>query len=110
MELRNQKQDKFFIVKVSGRMDAISAPEFEKSCLEWIRQGESTLLVDLTELEYMSSAGLRSILVVGKKLKSVGGSLSFSSLAPTVAHVFSISNFASMFPVYESLERALGNS
>ncbi len=110
MELNGYKQDKYFIVKAGGRMDALSAPEFEKSCLEWIQQGESALVVDLAGLEYMSSAGLRSILVVGKKLKSVGGSLAFSSLAPNVAHVFSISSFGAMFKVYGSLEEALGNS
>jgi anti-anti-sigma factor len=108
MELNSYRQDKFFVIKVSGRMDATTAPEFEQSCLEWIGQGESMLVVDLQGLEYMSSAGLRSILVVGKKLKSAGGSLSFSSLTPNVAHVFSISSFASMFPVHESLEEALG--
>ena len=108
MELNSYKQDKIFVVKVSGRMDATTAPEFEKSCLEWIGQGESVLVVDLEELEYMSSAGLRSILVVGKKLKSAGGMISFSSLKQNVSHVFSISNFASMFKVYDSLEQALG--
>jgi anti-anti-sigma factor len=110
MELKSQKQGEFFIVRVSGRLDAISAPDFEKSCLEWVQQGESTFVVDLEGLEYMSSAGLRSILLVGKRLKSVGGSLCFSSLRPNVAHVFSISNFVSMFPVHDSLEKALGNS
>jgi anti-anti-sigma factor len=110
MQLNGYKQDAFFIVKVSGRMDAITAPEFEKTCLEWIQQGESTLVVDLEGLQYMSSAGLRSILVVGKKLKSVGGSFSFCSLTSNVAHVFSISNFDSMFPVHDSLHKALGKA
>jgi anti-anti-sigma factor len=72
-----------------------------------MQQGETTFVVDLEGVEYMSSAGLRSILVVGKKLKTLGGSLSFSSLMPNVAHVFSISSFGSMFPVYDSLEKAL---
>ncbi len=58
----------------------------------------------------MSSAGLRSILVVGKRLKSTGGSLSFSSLTANVAHVFSISSFGSMFTVHDSLDKALGKS
>jgi anti-anti-sigma factor len=110
MELNGCKQKEFFVVEVSGRMDAVTAPDFEKSCLEWIGQGETRMVVDLKSLEYMSSAGLRSILIVGKKLKSAGGTLSFSSLTPNVAHVFSISNFGSMFPVYDSLEQALGNS
>ena len=110
MELNGYKQDKYLVVKAGGRMDATSAPEFEKSCLEWIQQGESTLIVDMEGLEYMSSAGLRSILVVGKKLKSIGGSLSFSSLKPNVAHVFSISSFGAMFKVHDSLEKALEKS
>ncbi len=110
MQLNGYKQNEFFIVKASGRMDAISAPEFEKSCLEWIQGGESTMVVDLEGLEYMSSAGLRSILIVGKKLKAMGGTLSFSSLTPNVAHVFSISNFGAMFPVHGSLDEALGKA
>jgi anti-anti-sigma factor len=107
MDLNGFKQDKFFIVKVGGRMDAVTAPEFEKSCLEWLGQGESAFIVDLKDLEYMSSAGLRSILVVGKKVKSAGGVLSFCSLTPNVEHVFSISGFGSMFKVLDSLETAL---
>lgn len=110
MELSGYKHDKFFIVKVDGRIDAVSAPEFEKSCLEWVEQGESVLIMDMEKLEYMSSAGLRSILVVGKKLKAAGGSIAFSSLKPHVAHVFSISGFGSMFPVHESLDKAFGNT
>jgi anti-anti-sigma factor len=110
MEVKGQKQDDFFVVNVSGRMDAVSAPKFEKACLEWLEQGESQFLADLEGLEYMSSAGLRSILIVGKKVKSAGGKLSFCSLSPNVAHVFSISNFASMFTVHDSFEKALGKS
>ena len=108
MEIDGYKHGEFIVVKVRGRMDATTAPDFEKSCLEWVRDGENMMVADLAGLEYMSSAGLRSILVVGKKLKSAGGNLIFSSLTPNVAHVFSISNFASMFKVYDSLEKALG--
>ncbi len=110
MEVKGNRQGDFFIVRVSGRMDAGTAPEFERACLAWIEQGESTLIVDMEGLDYMSSAGLRSILIVGKKLKSVNGTMSFSALSPNVAHVFSISNFKAMFQVHDSLEKALGNS
>ncbi|MHC1726848.1 MAG: STAS domain-containing protein [Syntrophobacteraceae bacterium] len=107
MELKGYKQDRFYIVKVNGRLDAVSAPEFEKSCLEWIELGESTFIMDMEGLEYISSAGLRSILVVAKRLKSQGSAMSFCSLTPNVAHVFSISNFRSMFALHDSLEKAL---
>lgn len=107
MELKGDKQDKSYVVKVKGRMDVVSAPEFERCCIQWIEQGESHFIVDMEELEYISSAGLRSILIVAKKLKSGHGNISFSSLSPVVSRVFSISNFTSMFSVYDSLEKAL---
>lgn len=110
MDLNGYKQERFFIVRASGKLDATTAPVFEESCLEWIGQGESMLVVDLKDLEYLSSAGLRSILAVGKKIKSAGGTLSFSSLTPNVAHIFSISGFGSLFKVHDSLETALLNS
>ncbi len=107
MELKGYKQDKFYIVKIGGRLDAVSAPEFEKSCIEWIDGGESTFIMDMQGLEYISSAGLRSILVVAKRLRTQGGAISFCSLTPNVAHVFSISNFRSMFALHDTLEKAL---
>lgn len=110
MEVSGAKQGKAYVVTVNGRMDTTTAPEFERTVTEWMGRGESTFIVDLTGLEYISSAGLRSILMVGKKLKAQKGSLAFCSLAPMVAKVFSISNFTALFPIYDSLEAALQES
>jgi anti-anti-sigma factor len=65
------------------------------------------LLVDLSELEYISSAGLRSILVVSKKLKPVDGRIGFCGARDMVLRVLSLANFTSMFPVHDSLDEAL---
>jgi hypothetical protein len=50
-------------------MDAENAPEFEKSCQSWIGHGITSLVVDVAELEYVSSMGLRSFMSVGKTLQ-----------------------------------------
>lgn len=110
MEVTGAKQNKAYVVTVNGRMDTTTAPEFEKTVTEWMGQGETTFIVDLKGLEYISSAGLRSILMVGKKLKAQKGSMAFCSLAPMVAKVFYISNFAALFPISDSLEEALRKS
>ena len=107
MELKIDKLEKALIVKIKGRMDAITAPDFEKECSRWIEKGELTIVVDLGDLEYISSAGLRSILLTAKKLKSQKGQISFCCPSGMVEKVFSISGFSSMFSMYGSREEAL---
>lgn len=107
MEFSSQKTEHAVTIKVTGRMDAVTAPGFEQECGRWIEEGNKNLIVDLSGLEYISSAGLRVILGVGKKLKAQGGTLTFGGMSGIVKEVFEISGFSSIFPVYDSLESAL---
>jgi len=107
MELKGYKEGNAFVVKANGRLDTISAPEFEKSLSKWMEQGKSKFILDLEGLEYISSAGLRSILLSAKRLKAVKGTLAFCCLSPMVAEVFSLSNFGSLFALHDTLEKAL---
>lgn len=88
-------------------MDAVTAPNFEKECTSWIGKEEKKVVVDLSGLEYISSAGLRSILIMGKQLKAKGGALVFTGMCGMVKEVFDISGFATLFPAHPSLEKAL---
>ena len=107
MEFQTEEKNQKTILKVSGRMDATTSSEFEEKCEELIKNGAMHIVVDLSGLEYISSAGLRSILAVGKKLKSDGGSVAFCNLTGMVKEVFDISGFGSHFAVHETLESAL---
>jgi anti-anti-sigma factor len=101
------KEKNMKIISLEGKMDAISAPEFEDKMGEWFEQGETSFIINLGEVSYMSSAGLRSILIVAKKLKEQNGKLIFVNLREEVQKIFRISGFSSMIPTYESLEAAL---
>jgi len=101
------KEKNMKIIFLEGKMDAISAPEFEEKMGEWLEQGETSFIINLGEVNYMSSAGLRSILIVAKKLKEQDGKLIFVNLREEVQKIFRISGFSSMIPTYESLEAAL---
>jgi anti-anti-sigma factor len=107
MECLSNKVDQVVTIKVTGRMDAVTAPGFEQECGRWIDRGESDLIVDLSALDYISSAGLRVILGVGKKIKGTGGALVFGGMSGMVKEVFEISGFSSIFPIHESVESAL---
>jgi anti-anti-sigma factor len=106
MEINVKKEKNAIVVAVKGRMDAVTAPEFEKNLSDLIAKGENAVLVNLGELEYISSAGLRSILSIAKKLKEKQGKILFTGLKGPVEEVFKISGFYSIFKIFDSEEAA----
>jgi len=107
MECTVTKQGKALIAKIGGRLDTVTAPDFEQESRKWIEQGETFIVLDFSALEYISSAGLRCILTLAKALKPVRGTVHFCALQEMVREVFTISGFSSMFTLHESLEEAL---
>jgi anti-anti-sigma factor len=107
MDINTRKENNITVITVTGRMDAVTAPVFEKSLSELIAQGEHTFVVNLSALEYISSAGLRSILASAKQLKSKNGEIIFAGLRGAVEEVFKISGFHSIFKVFDTEEKAL---
>jgi anti-anti-sigma factor len=95
------------VLIVSGRMDAESAPQFEEKCSACIAEGLTGLVVDLGELTYISSMGLRSFISVAKTLQEKGGALRICHLKGLVKQVFEITGLLELFRVYESVEAAL---
>ena len=107
MEISIDKQSKAVIVVVKGRMDAVSAPEFEHTMAGHIATGASRFVVDCSALEYVSSAGLRSLLTTAKTLRARDGELVFAALRDVVHEVFEIAGFATIFPVFDSTDAAM---
>ena len=107
MELQARRERNAMVILLKGRMDAVTAPEFEKSLSDFISKGEKTFLLNLNELEYISSAGLRSILATSKKLKDKQGKILFTGVRGPVEEVFKISGFQSIFKIFDFEENAL---
>ena len=107
MECQIKKANRAMVISVAGRVDAVTAREFENESNAWTGEDEKGLVVDLTGVDYISSAGLRSFLVLGKRVKAAGGSLVLSGLNGMVRDVFDMSGFATLFPVYATLEEAV---
>ena len=107
IETRDSKDVK--VVDIVGKLNTGTSPEAEQFLKELLDNGANKILLNLEELDYISSTGLRIILATGKKLQGTGGKLLLCNLNPTVKEVFKISGFSSMFGVYENEEEALGN-
>jgi anti-anti-sigma factor len=106
MEISTRKEKNALIVSVKGRMDAVTAPEFEKHLSDWLSKGENVFLLNFSALEYISSAGLRSILATAKRLKEKQGKILLAGLKGPVEEVFNISGFYSIFKIFDSEEAA----
>ncbi len=101
-----RKKD-FIVIAVEGRMDAVSAPEFEKFLNNLIADGAIRIIVNFEALDYISSAGLRSVLITAKKIQSKGGEILVVSLRDTVKEIFEISGFSTIIPIHGSVDTAL---
>jgi stage II sporulation protein AA (anti-sigma F factor antagonist) len=109
MEIVKRKEKGALVISVKGRLDAVTSPVLEKDLTELMAGGEKFLIVDLGDLDYISSAGLRTILASTKRLKEKQGKLLLASLKSVVKEVFEISGFSSIIPIYESVDSALSN-
>ena len=95
------------IIAIKGRMDAVCAPDLENILDEKINEGQLSFILDFSDLEYISSAGLQCILAAAKTLENKKGSIALTSLKGTVKEVFEISGFDTLFPIYASVSEAL---
>jgi anti-sigma B factor antagonist len=95
------------VIALTGRLDAVTTPEYEKRVRELIEGGDASFVIDFERLDYISSAGLRGLLVTAKLLKEKGGRLRFANVKGGVRAVFDMSGFASMFQLDDSVTAAL---
>lgn len=109
MDIQAKKAEKATIVSISGRLDAISAPQYAKAVKDLISAGAITFVLDFDGLVYISSAGLRELLVTAKQLKAKGGQIRFAKVRGTVKEVFDISGFGAIFQMDDSVALALAH-
>ncbi len=98
--------DDVVVVSVNGRLDPLTGPQFEQFVNDLIQKGHLKYVADLGGLEYISSAGLRSILSMAKKLRPMGGAIVFANLRGMARDVFDISGFGSMFGIFDTVSAA----
>lgn len=107
MEFQVKNEANATVVTITGRLDAVTAPEYEKKVQELIGGGNLSFVVDFERLDYISSAGLRGLLVTAKQLKAKSGQVRFANVKGAVREVFDMSGFNSIFAMDDSVAAAL---
>ena len=111
MELNPRSYADTVVLRPAGRLDHDSSEAFRASMqpvLERSARDGRCLVLDLSGLEYVSSAGLRCFILAAKQAAAQGGKVSVAALRPLVAEIFQISRFNLLFEIYPSLREALG--
>lgn len=107
MQISTRTSSDIHIVAISGSLDSTTSPEAQKS-LDMVLAGAKKVALDFSQLDYISSAGLRILLGAAKQLRGKGGTLGMFGLNQSVREVFEISGFSSILSVYQSEAEALG--
>jgi len=107
MEMTQERIGTALVMRPTGRLDGTTAAAFERALLAGLDPPPQRLLLDLAELEYVSSAGLRAILVAAKRGKSVGCPLAVCRARDHIREVFEVSGFASVLGLHATLQQAL---
>ncbi|HET9588002.1 MAG TPA: STAS domain-containing protein [Anaerolineales bacterium] len=97
------------VVTVDGSVDALTAPDLARAIIDEIAEGRVDLVVDLTGVEFMSSAGLRTLLGAVKESRSHGGDLRIASTNPGVDKVLKMSGFHTIAKVFTSHSDAVAS-
>lgn len=106
MQISHETMPNARIITLVGRLDELATAEVERAFTESLNNESGGLIVDMAGVEYVSSSGLRVLLMLMKAMKNQQRALKLCNLSPFVAEVFEVSNFAAMFDVHDDLESA----
>lgn len=95
------------IIALKGRLDSANVGDIERGVSHLFMQPGDKAVVDLERLDYISSAGLRLMLMLAKRAQHTGGRFMLSSLAPSVREVFEISGFLKILDTKPNTDAAL---
>ncbi len=106
MQISHQNAHGATILSLLGRLDELVTTEVEQAFTGILNNETQGLIVNMEGVEYVSSSGLRVLLMLMKAMKNQQRVLKLCNLSPFVAEVFEVSNFSVMFDVHDSLESA----
>lgn len=107
MSIELSRQPGFTIIKLAGRLNASVSNSIEERALDTISSCTTPVIVDISDIDYMSSEGLRLLMLMTKKAKSLSLPLVVAEPAPLVQEVFEISMFTRILDICPTIEQAI---
>ena len=107
MDIATDRDGGTLFLTVGGRIDGLNAHEFQDSATGAIQDSDENVILDFEGVSYISSAGLRAVLLIAKTVRERQAQFAVCSLTKLVDEVFRISGFDNIVPIHETREAAV---
>ena len=108
MQINEERQKGAVVVAPVGRIDTTTSSTLEQHLTTILSGEERRVVVDFTGVDYISSAGLRVMLMLAKRAKEVNGKVALCGMRDVVRQVFNLAGFTALFAIEASREAAIG--
>ncbi len=109
VDIRVSELEQVTLVEVIGRVDSLNADELGTSLSNAIDEGNTNIVLDLSQVSYMSSAGLRELVSAFKKVRRVSGDLRIAQPSTRVQEVLEMAGLDTIFQIFPTQTDAVGS-
>jgi len=109
VDIRVSELEQVTLVEVIGRVDSLNAAELGTSLSNAIDEGNTNIVLDLSQVSYMSSAGLRELVSAFKKVRRVSGDLRIAQPSTRVQEVLEMAGLDTIFQIFPTQTDAVGS-
>jgi anti-anti-sigma factor len=110
MQIAEARVDGVVAVAPAGRIDTTTAPVLERHLLALVAAGDRRIVIDFSGVDYISSAGLRVMLLLARRVRDGGGRLALCAMGEAVGQVFQLAGFLPLFTVLDSRDAAVAQA
>ncbi|MEX2628374.1 MAG: STAS domain-containing protein [Tistlia sp.] len=108
MEIKQENRNGLTVMSLAGKLDTVSSPEVQSALTAALEAADKGVVIDMAEVAYVSSAGLRVMLIGGKTAKAKDKAFRLAGLKPAVAEVFKMSGFDRLLEIRPDVAAATG--
>jgi anti-anti-sigma factor len=109
MKITVNEQSGYKVFSIEGRIDVTTSVNLESETDKWIKEGNEKIVFNCSEVNYISSSGLRVFLQTQKTLMRLGGTFKVCSMKPEIEEIFKVTGLLQLFDIYETVEAALNS-
>lgn len=109
VQLDSKHLDQTTVISIAGSIDALTAAEVTKYFEQELAADRARIVIDLSGVDFMSSAGLRALLAAMKQSRQMGGDLCVAAAKPGVERVLKMSGFTSILRTYPTVDQAVAD-
>ena len=107
MKIEERREKDVVIVDLSGEVDFYNSSKVRERFINLVKQKGKAILINLSEVTYIDSSGLATLIELMQKLNEYGGKLKLSGLDQSVRNIFEVSKLTDVFSIYEREQEAL---